>query len=265
MREFFDRYASAPGTEDVYFSRQRGRALLRFVRRHVRLAGPALDIGCGRGDLLLRLAAAGIACVGVDASAASVEEARRRLAAAGIPCTGAEGARRSLQGRVLEVRRVAGPLRDAFPPASFGAVFLIETLEHLPDAAAQALLDDARALLRPGGHLVATTPREEDLAAGEVVCPSCGGVFHRMQHVRSFTAAALRDLVASRGFAVRVCRPALLLPEWGAWWRARRAERARRPRCPECGTEFSPAGRPRWRRLFGRWRCLTHLVCIAAA
>lgn len=250
VRRFFDHYASLPGTEDVYFSRQRSRALLRFVRRRVALAGPALDVGCGRGHFLERLAAAGIECVGVDTSAASVEEARRRLA--GAP-------------RLRDVRVATGPLRDAFPPASFGAVFIIETLEHLPGADANALLDDARALLRRGGHLVATTPNAEDLSAGEVTCPSCGGVFHRMQHVRAFEASSLRALVASRGFDVILCRPALLLPQWKPWRRARQVEAVRTHLCPQCGAEFHAPRPPKPRCPLARIRSLGHLVCIAAA
>lgn len=46
---------------------------------------PVLEVGCGRGRLLERLARRGVAVVGVDRSPAMADAARRRLARAGLP------------------------------------------------------------------------------------------------------------------------------------------------------------------------------------
>ena len=41
-------------------------------------AGPVLELGCGTGRVLLPIAARGLACAGVDASPAMLEEFRRK-------------------------------------------------------------------------------------------------------------------------------------------------------------------------------------------
>ena len=48
------------------------------------------------------------------------------------------------------------------------------------------LLEEVRRVLRPGGHVIMTTPHREDMGKNEVLCPNCRCVFHRMQHLRSF-------------------------------------------------------------------------------
>jgi 2-polyprenyl-3-methyl-5-hydroxy-6-metoxy-1,4-benzoquinol methylase len=75
----------------------------------------------------------------------------------------------------------------------FDFIFLIEVLEHVlkPTELLERLYD----LLSPGGKLFITIPNSENLEKHKVLCPDCGALFHRMQHLQSFTAKSLRNLV----------------------------------------------------------------------
>jgi SAM-dependent methyltransferase len=103
----------------------------------LRAEGPVLDVGCGRGELLLLLHEAGVQARGVDADADMAAYAR---------------------GEGLDVRH-----EDLFealavtPAGSLGAVTALQVVEHLPPAALLRFLSEAVRVLRPGGLLVAET------------------------------------------------------------------------------------------------------------
>ena len=99
--------------------------------------GPVLDVGCGRGELLERLKAAGIEASGVDSDAGMAARAR----AAGLDVT---------------VGDAIGHL-ESLPPGSLGAITAIHVIEHLPADALVRFFELAHARLRPGGVLVAET------------------------------------------------------------------------------------------------------------
>jgi len=103
-------------------------------------AREAHEVGCGEGELAIRLAQAGLAVRGTDASAAVVAEARRRARAAGV-----------------EIDFRAAPVQSLDP--RYDAAELVvccEVLEHLEDAA--AALDRLATLARP--WLLVSVPRE---------------------------------------------------------------------------------------------------------
>lgn len=106
--------------------------------------GPALEIGCGSGRLLVPLARAGITVTGLDRSAEMLARAEARLAA--LPA--------EARGRVRLVRGDARTVN--LPPAeTFGLIFFgYNTFMHLDEAAAGATLKRLRPLLSPGGRLV---------------------------------------------------------------------------------------------------------------
>jgi SAM-dependent methyltransferase len=191
IARFWNQYSGLAAREDAYFSKQVGSSLLRMVRRHgVSLGGNLLDFGCGPGHLLELLAKYGGSYQGVDFSPVSVDAARRRLSG-----------RRGFSG-VASVEALPTPLAQA----QFDVVFLIETVEHLLPEQREATLREVHRLLRTGGKLVVTVPNEENLAVSSMACPDCGCVFHRMQHVSSWSKASLSSLLSEYGFQTLLCQ-----------------------------------------------------------
>jgi ubiquinone/menaquinone biosynthesis C-methylase UbiE len=112
-----------------------------YVERHC--PGPArlIDLGCGTGRLLIRLAKAGWGGVGVDLSAEMLAEARRRAAEVGVPID-------LIQGNLAEL--------DAVADASFDhAACLFSTLGMVVgEEARRRVVGHAFRVLRPGGTFV---------------------------------------------------------------------------------------------------------------
>lgn len=119
--ETIDRYVTAPGVPRV------------------------LDIGCGTGFLLERLAERGFSGIGIDLSPESVEHANRRLAEIGAS------------------DRLSAVVGSAYEPPQgpFDLIALTDVLEHLEDP--RACLAALRAQLAPEGLLVISTPNRRSL------------------------------------------------------------------------------------------------------
>jgi SAM-dependent methyltransferase len=117
------------GGADAEYAEQ----ILPLAARHLAGAARVLDLGCGEGQIA-RLVASGGArrVVGVDASAAQIDEARRR------------------GGRAAYARASATGL--PLPAGSFDAVVACLVLEHLDDL--DRALDEVARVLRPGGRFV---------------------------------------------------------------------------------------------------------------
>lgn len=109
-------------------------------------AGPVLDLGCGRGELLLLLREAGVEAAGIEGDAAVAEASRRR----GLDV---------IEGDVLEVL-------ESLPDGSRGAVTAMHLFEHLEPETLLAVLAEIRRVLRPGGVLVIESPNPHSLRVG---------------------------------------------------------------------------------------------------
>ncbi len=105
-----------------------------------RNATSLLDVGCNVGELLAdcRALFPDMALAGVEVNAAACEAARRRVPSADV--------------------RVAGADALPFADDSFDCVTCIEVLEHIPEAARQASLQEMQRVLRRGGRLVLRVP-----------------------------------------------------------------------------------------------------------
>ena len=191
IARFWDFASQSEGWRGEYFTRQVGDALIRLARRRRVLEEPVLDYGAGIGCLTEQLLAAGIQVAACDFSAASVETLRRRLA--GNPL-------------LLSVELLR-EMPSALQASAYGTVFLIETLEHLLPEWRQESLREIFRILKPGGQVVVTVPHAEVLAAAQVLCPDCGAMFHRVQHVASFDARSLSAVMAQHGFSEVLCQP----------------------------------------------------------
>src|SRR5204862_6722418 len=105
--------------------------------------GRLLDVGCGRGELLLEAAARGFDVTGIDLSAHAVQTANERL---GAP-----------------VAIDADLQSAAFPDGRFDVCMCSDVLEHVRDPI--ALLREIRRVLKPEGVLFLVTPAVDSSVA----------------------------------------------------------------------------------------------------
>jgi ubiquinone/menaquinone biosynthesis C-methylase UbiE len=104
-----------------------------------------LDLGCGRGEMLIQCAARGARSWGVDYSPAAARIAR-------------QAARHSpgdLEQRIAS--QVANVKTLPFPGGVFDRVFMLDLVEHLYPWELDLALAEARRVLRDGGRLVLHT------------------------------------------------------------------------------------------------------------
>ncbi|MZF86562.1 class I SAM-dependent methyltransferase [Streptomyces sp. SID5643] len=196
LRDFYENPA-VPVASGTPRSLRQARMLARA------LSGPAaaspqtiLDIGCGDGTAAATAAPLlpGHRVIGVDWSQDALRRARTRIPYA---------VRGELTGGGLP-----------FASGAADAVLFSEVVEHLVDP--DAALDEIRRILRPGGHLMLSTPnlaawynRGLLLAGVQPVFSevSLRGIHGRpgkevVGHLRLYTARALREFVAASGFTV---------------------------------------------------------------
>jgi len=181
------RAADQAADDSVYTAfENRFRGSREEIRRRVdgyvelfRDASPVIDLGCGRGEFLDALAAAGIPARGVEQNANAVQECRSR----GLDVT---------RGDLLDFLRTHGE-------GSLGGVFAAQVAEHLPPAVLTSLLAEAHRVLRRGGLLLLETVNTRSVVG-------LLEVFHRdLTHERPLHSDTLRFLAAAAGFTdVRV-------------------------------------------------------------
>ncbi len=153
-----DRAAASLGRareEHAYFELERryrgteqeiGERISRYLPYLEAAGGPALDLGCGRGEALALLRDHQIAARGVDGSARMVAMCRQR----GLD---------AVQGDLFAALA-------AEVPASLGAVLSFHVVEHLPSVSLDRLVRLAWRALRPGGVLILETPSPLSVVVG---------------------------------------------------------------------------------------------------
>jgi SAM-dependent methyltransferase len=109
----------------------------RYVPILQGLHGPALDLGCGRGELLEVLRDAGISAQGIDSNQVMVDRCKSK-------------------GLLVERCDLLEGL-EALPPDSLGAVVAIQVVEHLTHRQIDRLVELTRTRVRPGGLFLVET------------------------------------------------------------------------------------------------------------
>lgn len=214
------------GYED--FLESRGHKVGPRFTKALSLAGElrgkrVLDVGCGRGEIVLQAALRGAEAWGIDYAPAAIAIAERALSSA------EPEARTRLHLACMDVKALE------FGDESFDAVFMMDVVEHLyPDELARAL-DELRRVLRPGGRLIIhTSPNRfvrdwvypywvrhvnkavldfcewagyRDRLFNRMMLPTSPDFpedrFEREMHVNEQTAPELRRTVEAHGFGVR--------------------------------------------------------------
>jgi SAM-dependent methyltransferase len=151
-----------------------GSRLADYVEIFAR-ATDVLDVGCGRGEFLERLASRGIRARGVDLNHEMVEMCRAR----GLDVS---------HGDALSLLR-------GLPDDSLGGLFAAQVVEHLAPDYLLAFLNEAQRTLRPGAPLVL-----------ETINVACWYAFFQsyirdITHARPLHPETLKYLVIASGFS----------------------------------------------------------------
>jgi len=131
------------------FIRSGGRNLRPRVRRAIDIAEleagmRILDIGCGRGEVVLHCGRLGMAAVGVDYSRPALEIAEKAKAA-------------HSPEEQTRMRFVLDDVKNLTCEDPFDRIFMLDLVEHLYDWELLEVLDACRKLLAPGGRTIVHT------------------------------------------------------------------------------------------------------------
>lgn len=192
--KLWEYYSLLKSHQDKYFGRQSGNEVASLLsRKAFNKVQTIIDFSCGKGDLLS-------ACLpylknnqklyAADISKSSIEETSGKLR----DYPGFQGA------LVIE------SLPSSIPSNQFDLVIFTEVIEHLDDNQLDVILNEIYRITKVGGLIFITTPYQEDLQAEKTICPDCGCVFHRWQHLRSWTIENLISMTETHGFETIECK-----------------------------------------------------------
>lgn len=189
ISRFWDHVSSNALLCSKYFGSRVGTHAVLTINRHIKFKNihKILDMSCGAGDVIyacLPFLRRGQHIYGTDFSKENVTYTNNRL----------KHAAQFKKAYVLQ----GYPSR--FSDGFFNLIILTEVVEHLDDAALEAMFNEAMRLLTPGGFLFVTTPNDEHLDENKVLCPDCGCFFHRWQHVRKWTHESLAQQLEQFSF-----------------------------------------------------------------
>jgi len=181
IARFWDGISSTRLVE-LGFGRQSGRHLLRLLGPWLQTDQRHLDYGAGTGEFAATLLAAGYPTATFEPSFEMRSRQKERL--------------QGFSGFLGVV--------DHTSNSQFDTVLLCEVIEHILPEDLDEVLSTLNLFLRPNGTVVVTTPNREELSASILQCPACDSAFHRWQHLRSFDADALTELLSRFGFSKNV-------------------------------------------------------------
>jgi SAM-dependent methyltransferase len=189
ISDFWDDVSNEPRLNQLYFTKFNGRHISRLCSL-VDTDAKILDYGSGPGYLTRNLLDDGFMTAALDFSPKSVQ---------------------SLETQFKDRPNWLGGTHVSDPPCDlkseeFDTVITCETYEHLLDEWIPGYFQEIRRLLRPGGHMILTTPCQEDLSLSFNICPKCHTHFHKWGHLRSVDPDVLRNEVQSAGFDVKFCQ-----------------------------------------------------------
>jgi 2-polyprenyl-3-methyl-5-hydroxy-6-metoxy-1,4-benzoquinol methylase len=157
----------------------RRRQFAEFVSLHGLQGRPVIEIGCGNGEYLRWLQAAGAAAHGLENNAAAVDACRQ-------------------QGLHVQQGFVASA-ETQIPGGPFDGFLMLSCLEHLPDV--NGTLAGIRANLAPSAVGLVEVPNFDMILAEKTVSE------FMTDHLLYFTRETLETTLRLNGFEVLDCRP----------------------------------------------------------
>ena len=187
--ESIDKYWSYISTLDGdYFSRFYASELVSLTNANQ--VSSILDIGCGTGDFLLNALKKNPNLI-----AYGIESSKNSSQITSSLCKSYKNFKGILPpSDTLRLKDIPG----------FSLITCFEVLEHLYDDALNSVLDTSYSFLADSGVAVFSVPNSEDLSKSFILNPETYKLFHRYQHVRSFTPDALHNTLKSKFSNVRI-------------------------------------------------------------
>lgn len=168
-----------------YFTYQYGDTIVNELKPFLLGRKKILDFGCGTGHLVPHLLELGGEVCGADFSENSIKVVNERFKSEPL----FRGAWNPRQEQVLSER--------------YDAIVIVEVFEHLDDDYLQITIDKIKSYLNEGGVLIVTVPNDENLTNNENYCPSCDKVYHRWQHIRSWSKGSLGNFLTDQGMSIK--------------------------------------------------------------
>ncbi len=144
------------------------------------------ELGCGNGYFVSSLKSAGYGILGIDASVSGIEYAKKNYG----------------KWAQFLCREISPSLSSEVGEGNFDLVIAIETIEHLFHPS--YLIETAKALLRPNGYLLLTTPYHGYLKY--LVLGLTGQMDKHLNplydcgHIKFFSTKTLSQLISKCGF-----------------------------------------------------------------
>ncbi len=174
-------YADYASESELYLKTFRRRT--RLVRQYLPAKARILDVGCAAGFFLRVMREHGHDVRGVELSQAIAQEAIRDL-----------GEDRVWVGTLDSVPED----REGYAKGSFDLVTMWDVIEHVADP--QEILRQARAMLKPGGHLLIET-QNVDSRFARMLGPKWHHFKHE-EHIYHFNPKTVREVLDQAGFTV---------------------------------------------------------------
>jgi 2-polyprenyl-3-methyl-5-hydroxy-6-metoxy-1,4-benzoquinol methylase len=187
IEAFRDFVSTNQAQAEMYFTRGAGAGVASHIARSVGLQGKSLlDFGCGPEYLYPHLArlAPSMRYFGLDYSQQAIDQLLR--SSSGQPQFAGAGTIGSLPVQLEQ---------------QYDVIVAIEVIEHLDDENLEQSCLKFSQLLKKGGKLYLSTPNDENLLKQSMMCPDCGGVFHRWQHTRSWNSQSIVAQMTKFGFS----------------------------------------------------------------
>lgn len=192
--QLWNYYSTSEPHITKYFGRQSGKEVASILNKKIfNKVSLILDFSCGKGDLLeacLSYVKIGQTLHATDISKKSIEETSRRLQN-----------HYAFSGSTL-IKEFPSSLKNN----SFDLVIATEVIEHLNDNELNTIIQEIHRITKPNGFIFITTPYQENLETEKTICPECGCIFHRWQHLRSWSTDTLIKTIESYHFKTIECK-----------------------------------------------------------
>ncbi len=154
----------------------------KFIFDNIKKTDKVLDIGCGRGEVIVRCAKKGIICFGVDYSKSAISICKEVLKNQKI---------RSDRAKVMNAKKLE------FKDKQFDIVIMMDVVEHLHDWELAKALSEARRVLKPRGKiLIHTSPNKNNMSVLRTIARVFNIKFASEEfHVNEQTPASLANVL----------------------------------------------------------------------